>query len=302
MKNKTFLISIILIFGIVCSGQLLAGEKKEINKTFEGKKSVKIKLVLGNCTLKKSNDQNIHVRVVYSYDEEDFEVKFTEKTKSLSIKEKIHGNNNGGYSKWLIEIPDETEIDFKSATGDLNISNLMLEIDGSSGTGEIEIIDAGGEFELSSGTGDIRVENCEGEFDISSGTGRVILEECSGTIEASSGTGRVKAHNIELEDEGDFSSGTGDVKISRPSGDDFDLSVSSGTGDATLIMDGMPVEGYFEFSANARSGDIRSPFDFDEEKEYLEGDNEYVKKSFTRGDKSRRYFISTGTGTAELEK
>ena len=302
MRNRFFYISIVLLAGIVCFSQVLAGGKKEIQKTFEPKENVKIKLILGGCTLKKSNDQKIHVQVVHSYDEEDFEVQFREKSSSLSIREKLHGNNNGGYSKWLIELPDKTEVDFESATGELNISNLILEIDGSSGTGEIEVTDAKGKFELSSGTGQIRVENCEGEFDLSSGTGRVVLEQVTGTIEASSGTGRVKVQNIELVEEGDFSSGTGDVEVSHVSGDDFDLSLSSGTGDATMILDGLTAEGYFEFRANAYSGDIDAPFEFDKEEEYPDGDSEYIKKSFTRGSKSRRYYISTGTGTAELKR
>ena len=302
MKKTSYSIGIVLIAGIICSGQLFAGGKKEIQKTFESKENVKIKLVLGSCTLKKSNDKNIHVQVVYSYDENDFEAEFKEKTNTLSIREKLYENSNRGYSKWVIEIPDNREVDFESATGELNISSLTLTIDGSSGTGEIEIVDAKGKFDVSSGTGQIRIENCEGEFDLSSGTGRVIVENVTGTIEASSGTGRVKVQNIELVEEGEFNSGTGDVEVAHVTGEDFDLSLSSGTGDATMILDGLPAEGYFEFSASAHSGDIDVPFEFDKEEEYPDGDSEYIKKSFTHGDKSRRYFISTGTGTAELKK
>jgi len=91
------------------------------------------------------------------------------------------------------------------------------------------------------------------------------------------------------------------VEVSRPQGEDFDLSVSSGTNDATLDMDGLPIEGYYEFSASARSGDIDCPIDFDREEEYDEGDDN-VRKSFTRGKKTPRYYISTGTGTAELKR
>ena len=89
--------------------------------------------------------------------------------------------------------------------------------------------------------------------------------------------------------------------IVKPIGEDFDLSINSGTGDAVLDMDGQPIKGYFEFTVNARRGKIDSPIEFDNEEEYDEGDEDYVRKYFTKGGKTPRYFISTGTGTAELE-
>lgn len=290
----------LLIFTLFIS--LFAQGKKEIEKTFEPKELVKIKLVLGDCIIKASPDKNVHARVVYSYDEDYYEVKFREKTSSITIQEKFHGNNGDGFSRWVISIPEKTEVDFESATGDLNLESVNGEFDGNTGTGNIEVLDAEGEFDLNTGTGNILVESSKGEFDINSGTGRVKIEDCEGEFDANSGTGRVRAHNITIETEGEFNSGTGDVEVSHPQGEDFDLSINSGTDDATLIMDGVPIEGYFEFSANARRGSIKCPVDFDEEEEFYEGDNRQVRKSFTKGKKGPRYFISTGTGTAELKR
>jgi len=67
-------------------------------------------------------------------------------------------------------------------------------------------------------------------------------------------------------------------------------------------MKGKPIEGYFEFKCHARRGRIDSPIKFDEEKEYEEGDQKYLQKSFTKGNKSIRVYISTGTGKAKLKK
>ncbi len=121
-------------------------------------------------------------------------------------------------------------------------------------------------------------------------------------FEASSGTGNVRADGITLDDEGNFSSGTGDAEVVFPEGTDFELNVSSGTNDAELNMKGKPIEGYFEFKCHARRGRIDSPIKFDEEKEYEEGDQKYLQKSFTKGNKSIRVYISTGTGKAKLIK
>lgn len=105
--------------------------------------------------LNRFSDGRIHVHLVYTYEDEKFEPKFEEKRQSVYLREKFHGNNPRGYSKWTIAVPDETEIDFKSATGDLFIDGLNVEIEGSTGTGNIEITNAKGEFEISTGTGDV---------------------------------------------------------------------------------------------------------------------------------------------------
>ena len=300
MKHVPNLVVYLLIVLFVCSG-LFAQGKKEIEKTFDKKDNVKIDLVLGDCLVKSSSDDQIHVKVVYTHDDDYFEAAFKEKSKSLVMREKFHGENGGGYSKWTISIPENSDVEVETATGDINLEGVVGNYEGSSGTGSIEVLEVTGEFELNSGTGSVTVEDSKGEFDLNSGTGRVKIDDCEGEIEANSGTGRVRAHNITIEGEGDFNSGTGDVEVSRPQGEEFDLSVSSGTNDATVIMDGLPIEGYYEFSASARSGDIDSPVDFDREDEYGD-DNGTMRKSFTRGSKKNRYYISTGTGTAELKR
>jgi len=296
--NIKLLTVFIFLMIFISSISLFSQGKKEIEKSFDAKEQVKIKLVLGDCLIKASPDDKIHVQLVYSYNDDYFEAKFREKSKSITIQEKFYGQTGGGFSKWMISVPQKTEVEFESATGDLNLEGVNGIFDGNSGTGNIEVLDSKGEFELNSGTGSVIVERSEGEFELNSGTGRVKIEDCIGEFDANSGTDRVRAHNITIETEGEFNSGTGDVEVFRPQGKDFDLSVSSGTNDATVIMDGLPIEGFFEFTASARSGDIDCPIDFDTEEE--SGDE--VRKSFTRGKKSPRYYISTGTGTAELKR
>ena len=300
MQRKLVFVTIFLMIFIMFFG-VLAQDKKEIEKSFEPKENVKIDLVLGECLIKPSPDNKIHVLVVYSYDDDYFEVKFKDKAKTLYIQEKFHGENGGGYSKWTISLPAGLDVEFESATGDFTVEGVNGVYEGNSGTGSIDVMNVKGDFKLNSGTGSVLLQGSEGEFDLNSGTGRVKIEDCEGDFEANSGTGRVRAFNITIESEGEFNSGTGDVEVARPNGKDFDLSLNSGTNDATLDMDGLPIEGYYEFTASARSGDIESPVDFDREDEYYDG-GETMRKSFTKGKKSPRYYISTGTGTAELKR
>jgi hypothetical protein len=291
-----------LFLGLIMSLNLFAQNEKEIQKVYDKKKLVKLKLVLGDCRVEKSSDGKIHVDLVYTYDDDNFEPRFAEKARSIEVRERFHGDNPRGYAKWTISVPNETKVDFKSATGDFYAEGVTAEIEGSTGTGEIEIVDAKGQFDISTGTGNIEVTGSEGEFDLSSGTGDVWMKNSTGNFDASSGTGDAEATDITIEYDGEFSSGTGNAEVTRPNGDDFDLSVSSGTDDATLNMAGSPIDGYFEFRANARRGRISSPIKFDDEEEYSEGDNDYVRKSFTKGKKSRRFYIKTGTGRAKLTR
>lgn len=300
-KPRLLILSGFFILLGISAGLAITPEQK-VEQVFKAKSEVRIKLVLGECNIKNSDDGQIRVKLIYSYDPDEFEAIFKEKETSLLIQEKFHDNNPRGFSTWTIEIPRDTEVDFESATGDLVITGWEGELEGNTGTGDIELIKTKGDFKLNTGTGSIDVREAQGKFDLNSGTGGVKMESCRGNFTANSGTGSVHAINLTFEDEGDFNSGTGRCKVVKPQGTDFEVSINSGTSDALLDLQGMPLEGYFEFTAHAHRGSIECPVKFDDEKDYEEGDSRYYRKSFTRGKKSPRYYIGTGTGTAELKK
>lgn len=307
MKKWTSILLCLLFLTSLMIVPVLAQDEKEIKESFDNPGEVKLKLVLGDCEIIKSKDKRIHVRLVYAYDEDDdFEAIFREQTRRLILEEKFHSRhrNNGpeGYSHWTVAVPDDVEIDFNTATGDVSVNGVDLEMDGNTGTGDIEITEGKGLFDLNTGTGNIEIANSQGEYDVNSGTGRVEIKDSKGTFDGNSGTGRVTATNITIIDEAQFNSGTGDVIVKAPKGKDFDLSISSGTDDAVLDMDGQKIEGTFEMTCHARKGDISSPVKFDDEEEYWQGDERYFRKTFSKGSSGNRYYISTGTGRAKLKK
>jgi hypothetical protein len=273
MKTSKLIVPLLIVLVFSFSYSLLAYGKGEIQKTYDAKEKVKIELVLGSCEVKNSTDGKIYVHLVHSYDDDRFKPRFKEKMNTLYLEEKFYGNNPRGYSKWTLAIPEDTEIDFQSATGDLYIEATLNEIEGNSGTGDIEINNCRSKFDLNTGTGTIEVNNSQGDFDLNSGTGKVTIENSRGDFKANSGTG-----------------------------DDFDLSINSGTGDVLLDMQGSKIVGYFEFSAHHRKGRIVCPLDFDEEEEYWQGDSKYIRKSFNKEKETPRFFVSTGTGRAELKR
>ena len=302
MRVYKKIIFLSLTIGLFILQNSIAFAEEEIQKTFDKKKEIEIKCVLGGCEILKSKDNKIHVDLIYSYDEEDFKAEFEERGDKLVIEEEIYGNNSNGHSHWKIYIPDGMEVDFESATGGLTVEGVDADLEGSSGTGSMTLINIKGEYEVSSGTGSVKLSDSEGEFELSSGTGRIRIEDSKGIFEGSSGTGSVKAENIIIEDEADFSSGTGSVNVTLIKGKDFELNLGSGTGSVELDLGGKKIDGYYEFTTNARNGKIDSPYKFDNEEEFWEGNAEKVKKSFTIGKSATRIYLSSGTGRVKLEK
>jgi hypothetical protein len=301
MKRNFFPMVPVLLL-CMAAAAVFAGTGKTVEKTFSNVKRIKIKLVLGSCEIKKSKDSNVYVRVEYTYKDDDFEARFRETGTSVEMSEKFHdGDNDGGSSNWTLLVPEGINIDFNSATGSLVLEGFQGDIDANTGTGDYEIKDSKGQIELNSGTGELEINDCEGDFDLNSGTGDVILENCTGDFDANSGTGDVEGSNLTIASDCSFNSGTGDATVIAPKGDQFDLTVSSGTGDALLDMKGAPLKGSFEFEANKRKGRIICSEKFDIEEEYEEGGSTILKKSFSKGAEPC-YSIHTGTGKAELKK
>jgi hypothetical protein len=299
MTGRILLLSVIILATIWCYG--IAGEKQEIRKTFEAKESIRIRTILGDCKVQKSEDDKIHVLVEYSYDPYIFEADMKENERTLTLRERFHEDNPRGRALWTVSVPGETDIQFDSGTGSVDIVGVPGIFEAETGTGEVSTQNSDGQFELESGTGDIIVKNCKGEFELSSGTGSVEIEDTQGEFEASSGTGDVEAYHVELEEESEFSSGTGDaiVHLSKEAGQD--MTVSSGTGDAVVNVSENALKGFFEFTARADDGRIICPVAFDKEEEFWKGDDLYERKSFTKGDNDSRIRIKTGTGKAQLK-
>lgn len=318
--KKTLGILVLIVLVCSLSSVAFARKAKVIEKTFDRVESLRIETILGDCIIKQGSGSEISVRVEYTYDDDDFEAKFRERGGTLYVEEDIDGNNIKGESEWLIVVPDGIEIRFESATGGLKASGLdgeltaksgtgsmfvsgfKGELEANTGTGNIIVSDAEGEFELKSGTGSVTVQNSDGSFDASSGTGSVKIDNAKGDFEASSGTGNVEAFNLSLENYGEFTSGTGSAEVKLPTGDSYELEVSSGTGKAYLECGGADLNAYVEMSAKKRSGKISSSFDFEDEEEYERNDDTYIRKWFTKGSGERKIEIRTGTGRAKLKK
>jgi DUF4097 and DUF4098 domain-containing protein YvlB len=296
-------------------------EMKEINKTFEAKKNVRIETVSGDCHIQAGEPGKITVNVKYAERAEDvFEADIQEKSTTLRIKERWHGRSSGGRVAWTITVPPESEIEFSTASGDLSVDNINnvldastasgdVTIEGSKGeldistaSGDIEVSDSNGKFDFSTASGDIKTYQIEGDFDLSTASGDIKVRGAQGGFDLSCASGDIEVSGITIEDDSEFSTASGDVEVKLEKSAQYDLDLSAASGDVTLDYAGNDIKGYFEFRAKKRSGSIRSPIDFDREEEYGRNGDDYVKKSFSRGGESPKIYLSTASGRAMLKE
>lgn len=314
--------------------QVSAGE---LNKTFEGVKEIRIKTVSGDCIVQKGNGDEVKVEVQFTYDERDFEPEMEQRGARLELAENFRSRSSSrGRSTWTLTVPENTDIDFSTASGDLEVSDLKSMIDASSASGdvalknirgEIEVSTASGEIEgrnikgrleistasgdidvsgidgepkFSTASGNIRASGINGEIKMSAASGNISLATGSGEFELSAASGDVDAEDLTLTERSSFSAASGDVEVSFAKSPEFDVKASSASGDAIVNFNGNPIRGYIEMTARTRNGRIKAPFEFDEEEVYYRGDAEYVTKIARKNSDLPRIEISTASGVAAL--
>jgi DUF4097 and DUF4098 domain-containing protein YvlB len=313
------LLTVILITGLSLSF-LYAQEGNKLHKTFPVKKEVELKITSGDCIVKTGSTDEIIVDMVSDVRPEgSFEPEIRETGNTLKIRERWHGSSSG-HVTWTITVPPETDFEFSAASGDLSISGLKSKLETSTASGEITIENctgefncsaasgdislsaSQGEFDISTASGDVNVENSSGEFDISTASGEIKVNDVTGLFELSCASGEIDAKKIIIEEEGSFSTASGDIKVILARSPEVDVTLSAASGDVELDYNGNEITGYFEFSANKRRGRIVSPFDFDKEEEIDRHDEIYLLKSFTKGSSKPFITLETSSGKAVLKK
>jgi DUF4097 and DUF4098 domain-containing protein YvlB len=275
---------LLLVIGSILLFSGAYSESKNITKTFEKKKLIKLSTIAGDCIIKQSEKDNIEVTVINDYSPKDsFEAEFQERKNALRMKEQIYDSNMGS-SKWIITAPPETEIEFSSASGGMNIENYKGDISGNTASGDYEIT------------------NCEGYFDLNTASGNYYIENCRGEFSVNSASGSIDASGITILEESNFGSASGNVKLELGASPEFDLNIGSASGKAVLDFNGNPMKGLFEMSSRDREGRIDAPFEFDEIKHYRKSDEKYIIKSVIKEVDQPLISIGTSSGRAILIK
>ncbi|MBN1163186.1 MAG: DUF4097 family beta strand repeat protein [Candidatus Krumholzibacteriota bacterium] len=338
MKRALSLVVFVAILTLAC-GYLYAGEGKEVHKEFDGVKKIKLNTVSGDCIIKTHGSSKVEIDLYYDVDpEKAFKYRMQERQSSLIIKEEWRGHSTSGEVVWTLTVPKDTKIEFSTASGDIEVTGLAgsieastasgdvkiedvsCEVDISTASGDIDIVNARGEMDLSTASGDIRVEGSseeielstasgdidavglEGEISLGTASGDIDISDSQGIFDLGCASGSVEAENIIIKGASEFSTASGSVKVILAETSQYDLELSTASGNVLLDYNGNDIEGYFEFEARKRRGRIVAPFNFDDEEEYERHDETYMRKSFTRKSKTPEIYLSTASGKVELRK
>lgn len=296
MKNLRLFAFLLAALPMMASAQ-----DQKIERTFDGIDEIDISVGPGDAIFEKSPDNNVYLTLTHNI--EDYNPSIEQRGDRLRIEEEDRRGSWRGSATWSFKVPDNTEIQFNTGSGDFDISGLTSEVSVNSGSGDLSFNNFIGEVRGNTGSGDINFDKAEGDFRMNTGSGDVDGNDITGDMTFNTGSGEIQVKNLTLTDNSGFNSGSGDVEISLGGALDYDISLNSGSGDAVLDFNGNKIEGMIVMKANKRNGRIVAPFKFDKEEE-IDGrrNNVTLKKTAKIGKKDVRISISTGSGTAEVEE
>lgn len=320
MKNR--ITGIIMIVATMAAQTIYA--QTETTEFFSGVKTIRLSTSSGSCKINRSTDDKVRVVNRHSFEKDFYKPVFSKEGDRLEIKEDFsssRSNYNGSGPLWTLSIPEGIDVRFKTGSGDIEASNMKLKLDATSGsgsvllskvTGEITVNTGSGEIELSefdgiidasTGSGTVRVANSKGELRFNCGSGSIRLADSQAEFRASSGSGSIMARNLVLAGSSRFNSGSGDAEVVLGGTPKFDISVGSGSGDASLDFHGNAIAGEIVMMANKTKGSIVAPFEFEKVEEIKEwGDQVVLKKTAVKGSAIPKVMVSTGSGQATIKK
>lgn len=131
-----------------------------------------------------------------------------------------------------IELPDPTELEIKSESGDIHVADNAHSVRVHARSGDVRIMKAVGAVEVNLISGDVSLEECAG--------GRIVIENRSGDISVDQVTGELVARTT-----------SGDVRIDKFSGAFMTVESVSGDVSASFVT---PITGTYDL--RTVSGDV----------------------------------------------
>lgn len=264
---KFFYLTLIALF----STMLYADEV--IEKTYEDIKSINVHTVSGDCVVKSHNKDTVELKAIYREKSDIYEITMDVIQSELKIREKYKGRGNNIDQRLKLEliVPENTKLDFgsasgefyaygfngkieaQSASGDLTVYDNQSKTELETASGDITIKDIQAKIEISAASGDVEVISCKGELEITNASGRISVKDFEGKLETSNASGTIKVEDCKLSENCEFSNASGDIDLENCDLSDY-CEVSSATGDIDIVMSENTRGDNFEFSTY--SGDV----------------------------------------------
>lgn len=172
---------------------------------------------------------------------------------------------------YTIEVPKETElslkvasgseeirnihgpVDIDSASGDVRVENIDRNVQIRSASGSIHVQNLGDDARLTSASGSIEVNNVKGDLRARALSGSLVVKSPGGRVETETASGSVQVYGANNDVKASSASGGINVQ-GNPSGNSYwHLKTASGRVDVSV-----PRDAGFHLSAEAISGQIRT--------------------------------------------
>jgi hypothetical protein len=311
----------LLLFVLLSTG-IFTAFGQQVTKTFTGIKKINLSTSSGSCQLVKSSSNEVQVKVTHTFSSDEYKTLMEQEGSTLILKEDFSKRGSySGKSSWVLTIPENLDIKFSTGSGDLEINDLTVNINSNSGSGDYDLNNVKGESKVNTGSGDITIAGYKGDLNLNAGSGDIQIKQGEGDFKANTGSGSIKfyaiqgamslnvgsgnisANEIVLKGKSMFNTGSGDASVVLASSPEYNISVNSGSGDATLDFNKNKMDGTLIMTANKKNGKITAPLSFDKTEE-LDDDNNQVRirKTAKLGEKDIQIKVSTGSGTAEVKK
>jgi DUF4097 and DUF4098 domain-containing protein YvlB len=306
MKMKNFTskrVFMVLLMSVLFLGmQLMAGEKKVVNKTFDAKDILKISTASGDIKIETTSGNKIKVELKYTFSSEYFEPIMEEKGDTLVLKEKFKKSwdwkgQRKGMSKWTVMVPANTKIEASSASGDVKIAGIKKPVSARTASGDLKLMNCAGGLEIKSASGDIKVNKADGDIKAKTASGDIKLYDVTGALKVKSASGDLKVSGVAFTGASELEAVSGDVEVQLAKANKFDLNLGTVSGDITLDYNGNPVKGFFTFKGMKSNLHSDVPFDNSEGSKY----NPFAKKYFKKGD-SPKITAKTVSGDISFKK
>ncbi|MCB0634230.1 MAG: DUF4097 family beta strand repeat-containing protein [Saprospiraceae bacterium] len=291
------------------------------DQTFENVEAIDLEILTGSVKLVPSNSKKLRVKGVY--DEDDFLVKVEQSGSRLKIFEKNKKNATYTSSSWELEMPAGLILKGNLISGDLSVKGVEAEIDGQAASGNVSIEDyrgniswrtgsgrlkmnkSTGRITFQTGSGNITAQDYEGKGQFNTGSGDISIHRSIGGFSANTGSGNVEGTDLEITSGSSFNSGSGNASVVLGDVTQGDVSVASGSGNASVDFDGHSFSGVLTMKCNKRDGSIKAPFSFDKEME----EEAQIRRSQRKLVKIKRFGnegvniqVLTGSGKAVVQE
>jgi hypothetical protein len=136
------------------------------------------------------------------------------------------------HARIVIRVPQDTDVDVSSGSGDVTASGLAGPVKLETGSGDVNATGLTGDADLHTSSGDVNVRGLRGDTSLRTGSGDINAEDlASDDAVADTASGDVELEFSLAPELVDASTASGDVSISVPEGEAYRVEADPGSGD-----------------------------------------------------------------------